>query len=245
MVFNGNPFNGLSPRVRGNPPPVVPPASTSGSIPARAGEPGLLAPWRQPLQVYPRACGGTVEPAPAGTETTGLSPRVRGNPSESPARTFALRSIPARAGEPGQSWVGPPRMWVYPRACGGTHDHADADLHRVGLSPRVRGNPGWRDESLACERSIPARAGEPDHLAGRGVGDGVYPRACGGTRRWRTTGARIRGLSPRVRGNHVIRLCRRETARSIPARAGEPPNVYQRHRAFTVYPRACGGTHGP
>ena len=91
-----------------------------GSIPARAGEPGLLGsastllgaipalagepsfrvsqlPFRR---VYPRACGGTICGAEPMTVTSGLSPRVRGNRQPYRLLIGRLGSIPARAGEP-------------------------------------------------------------------------------------------------------------------------------------------------
>ena len=48
-------------------------------IPARAGEPEDVLAYRHARQVYPRACGGTTVLQCAGTCSTGLSPRVRGN----------------------------------------------------------------------------------------------------------------------------------------------------------------------
>ena len=50
------------------------------------------------------------------------------------------------------------------------------------------------------------------------------------------------GLSPRVRGNPLVRNLYEVLSRSIPARAGEPKErLTPRHR-LRVYPRACGGT---
>ena len=70
---------GLSPRVRGNHLSLSPHRSSSGSIPACAGEPfrgnGKLGRG----QVYPRVCGGTPSDADASKPGSGLSPRVRGN----------------------------------------------------------------------------------------------------------------------------------------------------------------------
>ena len=96
-----------------------------------------------PVQVYPRACGGTAPtnprtnpmlarsiPAPAGEPSTqnshsyqapGLSPRLRGNRMGRSTHWPWTWSIPAPAGEP---------LW---RGCG----HGLSD----GLSPRLRGNP--------------------------------------------------------------------------------------------------------
>ena len=50
------------------------------------------------------------------------------------------------------------------------------------------------------------------------------------------------GLSPRVRGNRIGRAVRHLGKGSIPARAGEPPNLILETRIGDVYPRACGGT---
>ena len=54
----------------------------------------------------------------------------------------------------------------------------------MGLSPRVRGNPEilklWRPGA----GSIPACAGEPIPSAGKLGHNMVYPRVCGGTRRY-------------------------------------------------------------
>ena len=93
-------FQGLSPHVRGN---LVAPEEQNpppGSIPARAGEPLLLSEGRQPRQVYPRTCGGTLYCDPPYVDREGLSPHVRGNLEKGQPETGRYGSIPARAGEP-------------------------------------------------------------------------------------------------------------------------------------------------
>ena len=50
---------GLSPRVRGNRGSTESGTELTGSIPACAGEPVLVAPGVIPVGVYPRVCGGT------------------------------------------------------------------------------------------------------------------------------------------------------------------------------------------
>ena len=113
---------GLSPRVRGNPAISAGDRVNLGSIPACAGEPGLIPATPTWCAVYPRVCGGTRRRRPqprrrqglsrvcGGTGGTsycaswnsGLSPRVRGNPPP---------ELPAA----------PPELpTVYPRVCGGT-----------------------------------------------------------------------------------------------------------------------------
>ena len=52
-------YYGLSPRVRGNPPPTVRKPLIQRSIPACAGEPLAPGQTSRPEGVYPRVCGGT------------------------------------------------------------------------------------------------------------------------------------------------------------------------------------------
>ena len=192
---------GLSPRVRGNPTKITAESGRLGSIPARAGEPGLLLQRPRVRRVYPRACGGTQAGVPFQAGVPGLSPRVRGNPSSVSILAISVRSIPARAGEPSiQQWPDF-KTEVYPRACGGTPRSGNPKLIFQGLSPRVRGNPMAAANAHNSEGSIPARAGEPGRRADQEAQGGVYPRACGGTWRYQKPTLPTSGLSPRVRGN--------------------------------------------
>ena len=131
---------------------------------------------------------------------------MRGNLDPSPPRQLGLRSIPARAGEPHFAQRTPDRLWVYPRACGGTRAAVKFSAFCTGLSPRVRGNLRTRYDGDMWDRSIPARAGEPTcaHQGFRRAS--VYPRACGGTGNARAVEALESGLSPRVRGNPLMSL---------------------------------------
>ena len=71
--------NGLSPRMRGNPPQSASPSSSSRSIPAYAGEPTMPDDNIQPTMLYPRVCGGTYPRRHKPAYRHGLSPRMRGN----------------------------------------------------------------------------------------------------------------------------------------------------------------------
>ena len=175
--------NGLSPRVRGNPNRGRGSPSRARSIPARAGEPYISLPTSQRPPVYPRACGGTRWSSEISSVMMGLSPRVRGNHDEGVALHHALRSIPARAGEPNDYAGAADPVQVYPRACGGTPRDAGNDRSGGGLSPRVRGNPLQPPPALDLNGSIPARAGEPQRQSPSWSVSRVYPRACGGTTR--------------------------------------------------------------
>ncbi len=131
---------GLSPRVRGNPQHHHDDGRRYGSIPAGAGEPRRTSGPPSALWVYPRGCGGTVDPRDVPWCGAGLSPRVRGNPEAALNTITADGSIPAGAGEPRWPRTNPHRLGVYPRGCGGTPSPLAARRSNWGLSPRVRGN---------------------------------------------------------------------------------------------------------
>ena len=65
---------------------------------------------------------------------------------------------------------------------------------------------------------------------------------CGGTAVWAAASQRLRGLSPRVRGNRARVDAPRLQERSIPACAGEPLPPWLSDDDGKVYPRVCGGT---
>ena len=233
---------GLSPRLRGNPNSTPLTGTSTGSIPAPAGEPSpeCVAGYR--WAVYPRACGGTTNAASTFSMSIGLSPRLRGNPLLFSCCRIVPGSIPAPAGEPFARTSPGDMPRVYPRACGGTDDGRRFLGWIVGLSPRLRGNQRCDRSKITTKRSIPAPAGEPTSASIFDCGTGVYPRACGGTARRIVTSRGPTGLSPRLRGNLTWRkvpgLCRR----SIPAPAGEPACMPCNLIPNSVYPRACGGT---
>ena len=131
---------------------------------------------------------------------------------------------------------------VYPRACGGTRDGRVGIIPMNGLSPRVRGNQVRARLRRARRGSIPARAGEPEQMLTTSRKVVVYPRACGRTLSGLPRPTCMRGLSPRVRGNPLIMWSADGSARSIPARAGEPMRCALLASCKRVYPRACGGT---
>ena len=179
---------GLSPRERGNHCRLHDPVGVTRSIPARAGEPGVVVLRVADAKVYPRASGGTECPRGAQRPPQGLSPRERGNPLALRSTRPAIGSIPARAGEPQpkscrsqEMRVYPRASGVYPRASGGTARISRRLSCEIGLSPRERGNRGARYLTGTDRRSIPARAGEPARDTRDRRRIAVYPRASGGT----------------------------------------------------------------
>ncbi len=172
---------GLSPRVRGNPRPLPVPPHIPRSIPACAGEPPDYDGGPGLPRVYPRVCGGTSTTPSHTVDSTGLSPRVRGNRVPRDRGRRGARSIPACAGEPLHTYAGGDTDGVYPRVCGGTAIQTRGGIGMEGLSPRVRGNPKKWYWICPIVRSIPACAGEPPRESCGRTRRRVYPRVCGGT----------------------------------------------------------------
>ena len=152
---------GLSPRVRGNRWNALGWQRPRGSIPACAGEPRMFVRPMPMITVYPRVCGGTASKKGLALSLMGLSPRVRGNHVNHVPGRNVVRSIPACAGEPPAGPGSPCPSRVYPRVCGGTFISLFEKLTGLGLSPRVRGNPGYSVQYKLTSGSIPACAGEP------------------------------------------------------------------------------------
>ena len=215
-------IQGLSPRVRGNLVRAGVAALFAGSIPACAGEPLQSGAGDAGRRVYPRVCGGTGSTCIFRRRYGGLSPRVRGNPLVSVQHRQRAGSIPACAGEPYARGTNMTDLQVYPRVCGGTCSTANERLVSVGLSPRVRGNRPAGLCGAVPGGSIPACAGEPVQIRLRRIARQVYPRVCGGTPGSTKLATRLRGLSPRVRGNLTQRRRDSIGPGSIPACAGEP-----------------------
>ena len=239
-----DPSRGLSPHVRGNHRLLSGEPLVHGSIPARAGEPRRRTARCSLAGVYPRTCGGTSFTLCAALRRAGLSPHVRGNLGHVHDAHVGTGSIPARAGEPASYPPFISLIWVYPRTCGGTKDRGSSRQPARGLSPHVRGNLWGYLDWIARQRSIPARAGEPQETSTTPTATRVYPRTCGGTILVAVCAVALKGLSPHVRGNRPARGCPFHLVGSIPARAGEPFSNRAPSCTTRVYPRTCGGTRG-
>ncbi len=111
----------------------------------------------------------------------------------------------------------------------------------MGPSPPARGSPTEKVRSHTPDGSIPACAGEPQHVAGRSSCGRVHPRLRGGagglspprTDRW--------GPSPPARGSRGNSLGYNFMSGSIPACAGEPRCPPPWRRWSRVHPRLRGG----
>ena len=166
--------------MRGSRRPIERLASTYGSIPASAGEPGDDSTRFAYEGVYPRECGGAQKGELKKAFGKGLSPRVRGSRFVHTEHSAINGSIPASAGEPSRPGSQDSKRGVYPRECGGASSRERVDIRDQGLSPRVRGSRVAVVGREERNGSIPASAGEPLTSSLTHTPCGVYPRECGG-----------------------------------------------------------------
>jgi len=125
--------------------------------------------------------GGTPSHFARIAHSLGLSPRVRGNPSEELSSLCYAGTIPACTGEPlsrNRAFV---VTWDYPRVYGGTTPTGEIGFYWEGLSPRVRGNHLTIGAARRRKGTIPACTGESSwtQLGIERLWD--YPRVYGGT----------------------------------------------------------------
>ena len=90
---------GLSPRGRGKPKGSYLHSDIDRSIPAWAGETGVITTTIRKSAVYPRVGGGNLMPPANARNPAGLSPRGRGKPYNDVPDPPTIGSIPAWAGE--------------------------------------------------------------------------------------------------------------------------------------------------
>ena len=174
-------------------------------------------------EVYPRVYGGTGVRVDQERSNTGLSPRVRGNQSQTGEAGALIGSIPACTGEPYRPAGRKRQRRVYPRVYGGTSGRNRTRQPSAGLSPRVRGNPRQVGRVAPDPGSIPACTGEPRSKTARHRSSPVYPRVYG----------------------EPYEKCRDMNLSAVyPACTGEPSNAARYLKEYQVYPRVYGGT-GP
>ncbi len=215
---------GPSPLARGNPDHLEHQDQRQGSIPARAGQPPSGCNRQAASRVHPRSRGATTTEGTPMQGVFGPSPLARGNQTAGRARDRCWGSIPARAGQPTTTLETCAGTWVHPRSRGATWAARFSASSSTGPSPLARGNQLSSPCQLCADRSIPARAGQPDWPPACGRAGRVHPRSRGATTGNRSANALVIGPSPLARGNRSALL----------------PSVHSER----VHPRSRGATDG-
>ena len=139
MVKNIHRPAGSSPRVRGTDSPGTPGPSRSRFIPACAGNSADPARCSWKRSVHPRVCGEQRRHHLLDGLSHGSSPRVRGTDPSIGSSPYAVRFIPACAGNRACRSQYAAHSPVHPRVCGEQCPEAHNSSINLGSSPRVRG----------------------------------------------------------------------------------------------------------
>ena len=176
-------------------------------------------------------------------------------------RTPESGIIPAYAGNTRAQPASLPANWDHPRVCGEHSTSSKPPDVMSGSSPRMRGTRSWRDCRAARAGIIPAYAGNtcPSTRAKcstRGIipayaGNTItlsamheaywdHPRVCGEHATGASTQVNCTGSSPRMRGTPAVTEATNNTARIIPAYAGNTPAACWKSWQAWDHPRVCG-----
>ena len=153
---------------------------------------------------------------------------------------WALRFIPARAGNMHSDQRDTGLHPVHPRTCGEHCLTANSSHTFFGSSPHVRGTSVPLEAIVKRGRFIPARAGNISRPDERLRADPVHPRTCGEHCVPRLDGLLLLGSSPHVRGTWSRIITDVRILRFIPARAGNIHGVPPFFSFRSVHPRTCG-----
>ena len=214
------PGGGSSPRGRGTDARSPPARLCCRFIPAWAGNRAPRFRHPSPPAVHPRVGGEQRLRAEFPTTTCGSSPRGRGTGRCRISRSWLVRFIPAWAGNsiPGPRHGG--KAPVHPRVGGEQAKRWGPDAGEIGSSPRGRGTGRARRAAGLRERFIPAWAGNRSRRIGPAPAISVHPRVGGEQQRLAVRPGHDTGSSPRGRGTERRRLDHHQSARFIPAWAG-------------------------
>ena len=90
---------------------------------------------------------------------------MRGKRARHHVRHYAVRIIPAHAGQTNMDRQMATLMSDHPRACGANYRHHFATGVQPGSSPRMRGKPPGEYTETLGNRIIPAHAGQTASLS--------------------------------------------------------------------------------
>ena len=212
---------GPSPLTRGKPGLESGRAEHQRTIPAHAGETGLLDELDAANTDHPRSRGGNALQATSAARSRGPSPLTRGKPLLISPANGESGTIPAHAGETLVQGVVKFLRRDHPRSRGGNGCYNRAPFKEAGPSPLTRGKRKPEPINNIRIRTIPAHAGETrwERIPPRACWD--HPRSRGGNLGSNAQVPNHMGPSPLTRGKHPRSSRPDADAGTIPAHAGE------------------------
>ena len=165
---------------------------------------------------------------------------MRGTRNGARTHEWALRFIPAGAGNTKLKKRQAYPTTVHPRRCGEHYQVVLSMPAPSGSSPQVRGTRYIVKPPLRHMWFIPAGAGNTELLEAIEIVNAVHPRRCGDHCRLCRFSGDLFGSSPQVRGTLPSLPLLWLFVRFIPAGAGNTLSVSQLSLIVSVHPRRCG-----
>ena len=197
---------GSSPRMRGTRFKCARQSSTTGIIPAYAGNTPKRRSVAPRSRDHPRVCGEHRPAISKLTRALGSSPRMRGTRYRMVFATPVCGIIPAYAGNTKQCFHHCFIVGDHPRVCGEHAPHATRCAVPMGSSPRMRGTLATVLLSVCLAGIIPAYAGNTDVAGAEFLRHRDHPRVCGEHTAAGTANVTVKGSSPRMRGTRCVVL---------------------------------------
>ena len=170
----------------------------------------------------------------------GSSPRVRGKPTKSRARSPCRRLIPACAGKTASCPASVTSCPAHPRVCGENRCCLIPAVPREGSSPRVRGKQMREEVAGIPPGLIPACAGKTWRCTPGPCSAWAHPRVCGENIASTGRESDRAGSSPRVRGKQMRSFSQDIFNGLIPACAGKTSRMERNEFRPRAHPRVCG-----
>ena len=209
-------------------------------IPARAGNMCVILDTIDPLAAHPRSRGEHSCAAKIASSLFGSSPLARGTYSFMSAAGLGTRLIPARAGNIGLDGELDPRDAAHPRSRGEHLPPGVLNRAVIGSSPLARGTSRDEVHSIGDDRLIPARAGNIYQRWGRRRCIPAHPRSRGEHANRNVSSRGHHGSSPLARGTSENGADNVDSARLIPARAGNIRGSGRMMERGAAHPRSRG-----
>ena len=157
-------YTGSSPRMRGTPDDKHKVHVALGIIPAYAGNTKFVNAVLFSPRDHPRVCGEHSRSSKKPPMPQGSSPRMRGTQHSSRPESYAMRIIPAYAGNTLPLISAARGGRDHPRVCGEHLRLRGIKSINPGSSPRMRGTQHHRDRFEGVGGIIPAYAGNTPRL---------------------------------------------------------------------------------
>ena len=218
--------DGSSPLTRGTHAAPSIRRSSSGLIPAHAGNTLQSAPPGHHVAAHPRSRGEHYRLQLQRDSCGGSSPLTRGTLSGRGRSPGRMRLIPAHAGNTLALTSRITRRWAHPRSRGEHSDGKTQPAPGLGSSPLTRGTQLKRGSGRMAHGLIPAHAGNTTLWTLWASRAGAHPRSRGEHRMFPLCLSWRQGSSPLTRGTLYPHGPRRHGIRLIPAHAGNTHSVY-------------------